>query len=33
MAERSHNPADKERWLKIAEQWLKMAEEADPKWG
>jgi hypothetical protein len=28
-AERSINPADKERWLKIAEYWLKMAQEAD----
>jgi hypothetical protein len=28
-AERSHNPLDKERWLKIAEHWLIMAREAD----
>jgi hypothetical protein len=32
-AERCHNPLDKERWLKIAENWLKMAleAEADPR--
>jgi hypothetical protein len=28
-AERCLNPADKEHWLKIAEEWLKMAQEAD----
>jgi hypothetical protein len=29
LAARSVRPADKERWLKIAEQWLQMAQEAD----
>jgi hypothetical protein len=28
-AEKSLNPLDKERWLKIAEHWLMMAQESD----
>jgi hypothetical protein len=31
-AEWSLVPADKERWLKIAEKWLKIAREAEEDW-
>ena len=30
LAERSRNPLDKERWLKIAQDWMKMTQEAEP---
>jgi hypothetical protein len=31
-AEWSCSPADKERWLKIAEKWLKIAQETEEDW-
>jgi hypothetical protein len=31
-AEWSHVPADKARWLMIAEKWLKLARETEEDW-